>query len=126
MTDIGKGLVLNPITKLLDVLLSTDSGNSLQFGSDNGLFAPVDSTIRSSVTLNLGSLPVYSKKLSFSNAAAKTTSTIALFPRPISDELEMDGLICSAGCSVDGVIDVYIAAIPGPIVGSRAFNLTIN
>lgn len=34
---LGKGLVPNAVTKLLDVLLSTDSGNVLTFGTDNGI-----------------------------------------------------------------------------------------
>lgn len=34
---IGKGLKINPITGLLDVQLSRDSGNITAFGTDNGL-----------------------------------------------------------------------------------------
>ena len=34
---IGKGLTINPITGLLDVQLSSDSGNITEFGTDNGL-----------------------------------------------------------------------------------------
>ena len=36
-SNIGKGLVINPITKLLDVNISTDAGNTVVYGSDNGM-----------------------------------------------------------------------------------------
>lgn len=36
--NLGKGLLVNSITKLVDVFISTDSGNTLKFGSDNGLY----------------------------------------------------------------------------------------
>ena len=57
MTDIslittdklGKGLVINPTTKLLDASLSTDSGNILKYGTDNGLLATVESSPSGSV-----------------------------------------------------------------------------
>ena len=52
MTDIslittdklGKGLLINPFTSLLDTSLSTDSGNILRYGTDNGLMASVESS----------------------------------------------------------------------------------
>ena len=57
MTDIslittdklGKGLVINPITSLMDTSLSTDSGNILRYGTDNGLMASVEPSPNSSV-----------------------------------------------------------------------------
>lgn len=50
MTDIslittdklGKGLAINPITSLVDISLSTDSGNILRYGTDNGLLASIE------------------------------------------------------------------------------------
>ena len=50
MTDIslittdklGKGLAINPITSLVDTSLSTDSGNILRYGTDNGLLASIE------------------------------------------------------------------------------------
>ena len=38
---LGKGNTINPITKLLDIDISNDDGNSIAFGSDNGLFIPL-------------------------------------------------------------------------------------
>lgn len=126
LADIGKGLSLNPITKFVDAHLSSDSGNGLTFGSDNGLFYPSDTTVRAQVALDLGSTPVYSKHMTIPHPSAKTTSTITLVARPITDELEMDGLVCAAGCTTNGTIDLYLTAVPGPIIGARMFNLTIR
>jgi hypothetical protein len=126
LTDIGKGLVHNPITKFVDVQLSTDSGNSLGFGSDNGLFCRSGEAVSLQFSMSLGSVPVYSKHMTFEHVLAKTTSIISLTAHPDADELEMDGLVCSAGCNTDGIIDLYITAVPGPIIGARTFNLTIR
>lgn len=43
LAKIGKGLVKNPITNLLDVQVSNDSNNQLAYGSDNGLYVPPSS-----------------------------------------------------------------------------------
>ena len=40
VSNIGKGLVVNPITKLLDVSISTDANNTIVYGSDNGMMVP--------------------------------------------------------------------------------------
>jgi hypothetical protein len=39
--DLGKGLSHNSLTELIDVKLSSDSNNSLEFGNDNGLYLDV-------------------------------------------------------------------------------------
>lgn len=44
--NLGKGHVQNAITKLIDVLLSTDAGNALTYGTDNGLlYMPAGLTV---------------------------------------------------------------------------------
>lgn len=40
VSNLGKGLVINPVTKLLDVSVSTDAGNIIVYGSDNGVMVP--------------------------------------------------------------------------------------
>lgn len=40
VSNLGKGLVVNPITKLLDVSISTDANNTIVYGSDNGVMVP--------------------------------------------------------------------------------------
>ena len=40
LTDIGTSLRQNATTNLVDIKVSTDAGNLLVFGSDNGLSAP--------------------------------------------------------------------------------------
>lgn len=39
VSNLGKGLGVNQVTNLVDVSISSDSGNVLGFGSDNGLKA---------------------------------------------------------------------------------------
>ena len=41
LSDLGKGLIQNPITELIDTALSTDANNSIVFGNDNGLFVDI-------------------------------------------------------------------------------------
>lgn len=41
---LGKGLLINPVTSLLDTSLSTDSGNILRYGTDNGLLVSIESS----------------------------------------------------------------------------------
>lgn len=45
-TDIGKGLVINPITKLLDVNLSSDANNILSFDNTNSLQVILPTTLQ--------------------------------------------------------------------------------
>lgn len=40
VSNLGKGLVINPVTKLLDISISTDANNTIVYGSDNGVMVP--------------------------------------------------------------------------------------
>jgi hypothetical protein len=41
--DLGKGLRINPATKLADAFTSTDANNAILFGTDNGLKVDISS-----------------------------------------------------------------------------------
>lgn len=47
--DLGKGLTINPLTKLVDLSISSDQPNNAQFGNDNGLVVNVMTAVVGSV-----------------------------------------------------------------------------
>ena len=84
----------------------------------------------SQVNLNLGAVPVYNKMVTAVDAAALTTSRINAWVQAkangIADELEDDHICVSANCTVDGTINFFIAALPGPVTGFYSVNYTIG
>lgn len=77
------------------------------------------------VTLDFGSIPTYSKSITFSDASITASSKILMVAHAESDELEMDGFVCSVQCGA-GVATAYIHAVPGPVTGTRKFNYVIG
>ena len=75
-----------------------------------------------SATLDLGTVPVYSKALTIADASATTTSKINIVHAPVNDEAEMDVILPTAVCLVNGTITVYVHAVPGPVTGNHNFN----
>lgn len=75
--------------------------------------------------LDFGSVPVYSKAITFTNAAISTNSKIVMTPHAESDELEMDGFSIAVQAG-SGTATAYIQAIPGPVTGTRKFNYLIG
>lgn len=75
----------------------------------------------SSTTVNIdfGTVPVYSKSFQVVDAAALVGDKYFVTAAPDSDEYEMDGLLCSAYCSVAGTITMFVQAQPGPLSGVR-------
>ena len=105
---------------LSDIVAEGHSGNGSAFtGGGGGL------TI-SEVTLDFGAAPIWSTSFSFSIAGATVGQRIIMVPAGNSDELEMDGFSCAARVSAPGTITAYIVAIPGPVTGQRAFNITLG
>lgn len=60
-----------------------------------------------------------SKTFTIANASATTTKRVFVVAKPDSDEYEMDALICSGYCAVNGIVTIYITAVPGPVSGTR-------
>lgn len=77
------------------------------------------------VSLDFGSVPVYSKAISFADANISATSKVTMTAHAEGDELEMDGFSCAVQCG-SGVATAYIHAIPGPVTGIRKFNYLIG
>ena len=75
------------------------------------------------VTLDFGSTPVWSKGFTFALTGATSGQALLMQPSGESDEYEMDGFACAAkGAGVNSVT-AYIQAIPGPVTGTRVFNV---
>lgn len=77
------------------------------------------------VTLDFGSVPVYSKSITFTDVSITASSKVVMTPHAESDELEMDGFVCSVQCG-SGIATAYIHAVPGPVTGQRKFNYLIG
>jgi hypothetical protein len=77
------------------------------------------------VSLDLGSVPVYSKQIDFTDANITALSKVIMSPSGTSDELEMDNFCCAVKCG-SGTATAYITAVPGPVTGTRTFNYTIG
>lgn len=77
------------------------------------------------VILDFGSVPSYSKAIVFTDVDITPTSKVVMTAHAESDELEMDGFVCSAQCG-SGTATAYIHAVPGPVTGQRKFNYLIG
>ena len=78
-----------------------------------------------SVVLDFGSVPVYTKAMSFVDVDILVTSKILMTPAGTSDELEMDNFVCAVHPAAGSAV-VYVAAVPGPVTGTRTFNYLIG
>ncbi len=78
-----------------------------------------------SIVLDFGSVPVYTKAITFTDVEILVTSKILMTPAGISDEQEMDNFVCAVNPRV-GSATVYATAIPGPVTGTRTFNYIIG
>jgi hypothetical protein len=83
-----------------------------------------------SASVNVGSIPIYNKIVSVTDANALTTSKIMAWVQSKSnnlvDELEMDFISVNGICTTNGTIQFIFSAIPGPITGSYTINYTIG
>jgi hypothetical protein len=83
------------------------------------------------VTLNFGSVPVYSKVFTISHSGAQVSQNVIMVPSAkmpagvALDELEMDALTVSAYVSAADTITALVTANPGPVSGQRAFNYQV-
>ena len=76
LANLGKGLVQNASTKLIDLFVSTDANNGLKFGSDNGLYTALVTPANllstdSGQALGLGS----DNKLFYAGGSGSSSST---------------------------------------------------
>ena len=83
------------------------------------------STSLKQVTLDFGTVPVYSKAITFNDVDLTAISVVTMTAHATSDELEMDGFSCAVKSGV-GNATAYIQAIPGPVTGTRIFNYLVG
>ncbi len=102
-----------------------------QIGDDlaiilNESAGPTPSSITASqVTVDFGTVPVYSKSFTVTDVAVTSTTKLCVVPSGTSDELEMDNFVCAAK-SATGSFTLYATAIPGPVTGQRTFNYLLG
>ena len=77
------------------------------------------------VTLDFGTVPTYSKAITFTDAEISPSSKVTMTAHAESDELEMD-VFSVAVQAESGTATAYIQAIPGPVTGTRKFNYLIG
>jgi hypothetical protein len=80
------------------------------------------------VTVQFGAVPVRSHRATIPMVGALPGQTVVMVPAAdlAGDELEMDTFVCAARVITPGQIDAFITAVPGPVVGSRRFNLSLG
>lgn len=90
-----------------------------------GTAASSSPALTTPITLTFGPIAKYQQTFTVNDPLAITANKVLVFPTPDSDEYEMDALSCTAYVSAPGVITVFAAANPGPIIGSRSFAYTL-
>lgn len=116
------------------------TADTLHFGRDNaGMMEWVDLTAGGgggggSVTAtsvspspSLGSLPAYDGTFTIMDAALNSSKRVLVWQVPSgdADELEMDQITALAATPGAGSVAVYWQAIPGPVVGTQAFDYLV-
>lgn len=124
---ISKGTIDSSALTVARTFTLPDVSGQLAIAGVGGSFSTVQ------VALDFGSSFVKSKSFSIADAAATTATRITMVGSASTaggalgeDELEMDGLSCSAICLVNGTITAYVTAIPGPIRGIRNVNYALG
>lgn len=113
-TNLGIGNVENKSSsQIRGELTSSDITTALGYTPAAGAGAIYTATI------DFGSNPVTAKSFQIANASVTTTNKVIAMANPDSDEYEMDGLLCSGYCKVNGTITLFVTAVPGPIRGIR-------
>lgn len=109
-------------------------GQNLQFGSGGFEWvtpSPASSAAITTVEIDLGTVPVYSKSLTVTAAACTATDNVMVSPsaepatgRGVDDNL-WDGLILSAVAGT-GEFTLHVFAVPGPVSGKRMIHYQLG
>jgi hypothetical protein len=84
------------------------------------------------VELDLGSVPVYDKAITFTASGATVGQRVTMTHSGNTatgrdaDENEMDALIARAYVSATNQITAFVSALPGPVTGKYKFNLQLG
>lgn len=82
------------------------------------------SAVVDQVTLDFGAAPVFAKTFTFTVAGAVAGQKVVMSTESDAEgETEMDGFACAARCPATDTVAASIQAVPGPVTGSRTFNL---
>ena len=83
--------------------------------------------------VNFSNTPVYTTSTTISDARAVVGATIIVTPSATTgtnilggDELEMDNFTVAASVTTNGIINLYVTALPGPVKGQRNFNYILG
>jgi hypothetical protein len=83
--------------------------------------------------VNFSNTPVYTTSTTISDSRAVVGATVILTPSATTgtnilggDELEMDNFTVAASVTTNGIINLYITALPGPVIGQRNFNYILG
>lgn len=100
---------------------STGPGQPLAWSTPGGGFTIVP------VTLSFGTKPVGGRRFVITTVTVSPSATVFILPSAANgDELEFDSFVASASVTAANQITAFIKAVPGPVVGSRTFDLFIK
>jgi hypothetical protein len=85
------------------------------------------------VPVNFSNTPVYTTSTTVSDSRAVVGAVVIAHPSATTgtnilggDELEMDNFTVAASVTTNGIINLYITALPGPVIGQRNFNYILG
>lgn len=116
------------------VVGTASAGQNLQFGSSGFEWvtpAPASSAAITTVEIDLGTVPVYSKSITVTAASCTALDNVMVCPsaepatgRGVDDGL-WDGLILSAVAGT-GEFTLHVMAVPGPVSGKRMIHYQLG
>lgn len=85
------------------------------------------------VPVNFSNTPVYTTSTTISDSRAQVGAIVIVTPSATTgtnilggDELEMDNFTVAASVTTNGIINLYVTALPGPVKGQRNFNYILG
>ena len=85
------------------------------------------------VPVNFSNTPVYTTSTTVSDSRAVVGAIVIAHPSATTgtnilggDELEMDNFTVAASVTTNGIINLYVTALPGPVIGQRNFNYILG
>lgn len=90
------------------------------------LITGAGSTISGQATVSLGSIPVYSKTVTISDASVSASSKIVATLVRESDEVEFSGVSCAVGVPGSGSFPLTIFSTDGPTSGTFKVNYIVG
>lgn len=106
---------------LSNIVAEGHSGDAGAFAGGGGGATPVE------VVVDFGNVPVWSKGFTITTTATAGQKVVMTASAETDgDELEMDGFMAAARVTGTDTVEAFIQAFPGPVTGTRRFNLLIG